>query len=72
MENEGAHENEVNAVMDEIEDQLEDSDDDDTAFMITSNSGTGGNEAAATSEYDKQKADLAQYATTDYTTSEQH
>lgn len=59
MEDEGAHESAVNEVMEEIEDQLEDSDDDDTAFMISSNSGTGGNEvlgatASTATDFEKQ------------------
>lgn len=46
IEDERRHENDVNEVMEEIDDQLDDSDDEDTAFMITSNSGTRGNEPA--------------------------
>ena len=33
----------VNEVMEEIEDQLE-SDEDDTAYLVTTNSGTGGHD----------------------------
>lgn len=37
----------VNEVMEEIDDQL-DSDEDDTAFLVTTNSGTGGHDVNAT------------------------
>ena len=40
------HEQDVNEVMEEIEDHL-DSDEDDTAYLVTKNSGTGGNDALA-------------------------
>ena len=53
--------------MEEIEDQLE-SDEDDTAFLVTTNSGTGGHDINAVSsampmtDYTKQQdVELAQY-----------
>ena len=56
----------VNEVMEEIDDQLE-SDEDDTAFLVTTNSGTGGNDANAAAnvnllDYGKQDTELAEYA----------
>ena len=57
----------VNEVMEEIDDQLE-SDEDDTAFLVTTNSGTGGNDVNAAAavgnllDYGKQETELAEYA----------
>ena len=54
----------VNEVMEEIDDQLE-SDEDDTAFLVTTNSGTGGNDVNANVnllDYGKQDTELEQYA----------
>ena len=57
----------VNEVMEEIDDQLE-SDEDDTAFLVTTNSGTGGNDVNAGTavgnllDYGKQETELEQYA----------
>ena len=53
--------------MEEIDDQL-DSDEDDTAFLVTTNSGTGGNDVNAAAnvgnllDYGKQDTELEQYA----------
>jgi len=41
--------------MEEIDDQLEVSDEDDTAFLVTSNSSTGGNELAPANSVDYSK-----------------
>ena len=49
----------VNEVMEEIDDQLE-SDEDDTAFLVTTNSGTGGNDVNAVANLGKD-VELEQY-----------
>jgi len=74
LSEEQKHEDAVNEVMEEIEDQL-DSDEDDHDYMITKNSSTGGNELISTTPITtatqpdfglKQDKDLEQYASTDY------
>ena len=46
LNQETKHEQAVAALMEELEDQL-DSDEDDQAYLVTKNSSTGGNDAAA-------------------------
>lgn len=47
MDQQIEHERQVNDVMNEIEDQLDDSDDEDTSYLVNANASTGGAEKAA-------------------------
>ena len=63
MQAEEKHEQAVNEVMEEIEDQLDsDTEDQTAAFLITSNSGTGGGQAVSTNmDSMKQNNELEQF-----------
>jgi len=45
MRQQMAHDQEVNDVMNEIDDHLDDSDGEDTSYLVNANSGTGGADA---------------------------